>query len=476
MEKRLSKKQMKHLRESYQLKSDEELAREWQTDSDTIQKALKTMGLKRTKAEHRQVARIAEAESRKEIRVEAGREWLWTLLSLLSIIVVGAMVYSNTFNASWHFDDSVVITENWALRDLGGRFADVFKGNRGVGYLTFALNYHFNKLDVTGYHVVNIAIHIVNAILVYFLVMLTMQTPAMSKNRLARHAHFLALASGLIFVSHPIQTQAVTYIAQRFTSLAALFYLLSLVLFIKARLKTVQGKSFLSPLHLVCYCLSLVSAFFAMHTKEISFTLPVVIILYDFFFIDSSIASLGKRIAYLLPFILTLVIIPVNTLDLFGQGGAKPLGDVIGEIREQVQETPLISRGDYLLTQFNVIVTYIRLLFLPMNQNLDYDYPIARALFQFPTLVSFLFLLALFVLTVYLFIKGYRLISFAIIWFFVTLSVESSIIPIRDVIYEHRVYLPSVGFGILMAIFLHEAGESFSQRFLRKTPVDRRSR
>jgi hypothetical protein len=84
-----------------------------------------------------------------------------------------------------------------------------------------------------------------------------------------------------------------------------------------------------------------------------------------------------------------------------------------------------------------------------------------------------LFLLALFVLTVYLFIKGYRLISFAIIWFFVTLSVESSIIPIRDVIYEHRVYLPSVGFGILMAVFLHEAGESFSQLFLRKTPVDR---
>jgi hypothetical protein len=475
MDKRLSKKQMKHLRESYQFKSDEELARELQADKETVQKVLKTMGLKRTKAEHRQVARIAEVGVRREIRVEAGRQWLWTLLSLLLIILLGAIVYSNTLKASWHFDDSVVITENWALRDLGGRISDVFKGNRGVGYLSFALNYQFNKLNVTGYHIVNIAIHIMNALLVYCLVLLTMKTPAMAKNRLVSHSRFIALASGLIFVAHPIQTQAVTYIAQRFTSLATFFYVLSLVLFIQARLKTVQGKSFFSPLHLVCYCVSLLSAYCAMHTKEISFTLPVVIILYDLFFIDSSSASWGKRFVYLIPFILTLAIIPINTLDLFGKGGAKPLGDVIGEIREQVQETPLISRGDYLLTQFNVIVTYIRLLFLPMNQNLDYDYPIARTLFQSSTFVSFVFLLALFLLAVYLLIKGYRLISFAIFWFFITLSIESSIIPIRDVIYEHRVYLPSVGFGIVMAIFLHEAGESFNQLFLRKTPVDRRA-
>jgi hypothetical protein len=472
MEKRLSKKQMKHLRESYQFKSDEELARELQTDKDAIQKSLKTLGLKRTKAEHRQVARIAEAESGKEIRIEAGREWLWTLLSLLSIIILGAIVYSNTLNASWHFDDSVVVTENWSLRNLRENFNTIFSANRSVGFFTFTLNYYFNKLDVTGYHVVNILIHIVNALLVYSLVMLTLKTPAMVKSRLANHARFLALASGLIFVSHPIQTQAVTYIAQRFASLATLFYLLSLVLFVKARLHFLQGKGFFSPLHCICYCFSLLSAFLAMHTKEITFTLPFIIILYELFFIDSTLKSGGKRFLYLLPFILMLAIIPSNALKLSGVG--KPLGDIIGEIREQVQETPLISRGDYLLTQFNVIVTYIRLLFLPMNQNLDYDYPIARSLFQFPTFLSFLFLLALFILAVYLFFKENRLISFAILWFFITLSVESSIIPIRDVIFEHRIYLPSVGFVILMAIFLHESGESFRQRFLGKTPAGRK--
>ena len=115
-----------------------------------------------------------------------------------------------------------------------------------------------------------------------------------------------------------------------------------------------------------------------------------------------------------------------------------------------------VSRWDYLNTQFRVIVTYIRLLFFPVNQNLDYDYPIYRTFFTPPVFLSFLFLLGIFCWGIYLLYRSYksdqanrfwyRLIAFGIFWFFVTLSVESSIIPIQDVIYEHRLYLPSVGF------------------------------
>ena len=107
-------------------------------------------------------------------------------------------------------------------------------------------------------------------------------------------------------------------------------------------------------------------------------------------------------------------------------------------------------------TQFRVIVTYIRLLFFPVNQNLDYDYPIYRTFFTPPVFLSFLFLLGVFCGGIYLLYRSnksdqanrfwYRLIAFGIFWFFVTLSVESSIIPIVDIIFEHRLYLPSVGF------------------------------
>jgi tetratricopeptide (TPR) repeat protein len=115
-----------------------------------------------------------------------------------------------------------------------------------------------------------------------------------------------------------------------------------------------------------------------------------------------------------------------------------------------------VSRWDYLNTQFRVIVTYIRLLFFPVNQNLDYDYPIYRTFFTPPVFLSFLVLLGVFCWGIYLFYRSYksdhancfwsRMIAFGIFWFFVTLSVESSIIPIQDVIYEHRLYLPSVGY------------------------------
>ena len=128
-----------------------------------------------------------------------------------------------------------------------------------------------------------------------------------------------------------------------------------------------------------------------------------------------------------------------------------------------------------------------------MNQNLDYDYPVYRTLFTPPVFLSFLFLLALFGLAVYLYVpfkvRGsrfnvakfhsdpylltpspshhppyYRLIAFGIFWFFLTLSVESSIIPINDVIFEHRLYLPSIGAVIAFASFFVTTGQKLAAR------------
>jgi tetratricopeptide (TPR) repeat protein len=134
-----------------------------------------------------------------------------------------------------------------------------------------------------------------------------------------------------------------------------------------------------------------------------------------------------------------------------------------------------MSRLDYLFTEFRVIVTYIRLLFLPINQNLDYDYPTYNSFLNPNVFLSFLLLLSIFGLAVYLFYYSkkpsslpnrqasfnlhpstLRLTAFGIFWFFITLSVESSVIPIVDVIFEHRLYLPSIGFfvTIITSIFI----------------------
>jgi tetratricopeptide (TPR) repeat protein len=165
----------------------------------------------------------------------------------------------------------------------------------------------------------------------------------------------------------------------------------------------------------------------------------------------------------------------------------------------------IISAGDYLTTQFRVIVTYIRLLFLPINQNLDYDYPIYKTFFTPGVFFSFVFLLLIFAGGVYLLYRSfrntdiiksqktvtpakagvqessggtfrnidqrywYRLIAFGIFWFFVTISVESSIIPIADVIFEHRLYLPSVGFFMaVMAVVMWFTGRWGNKPLMKK--------
>jgi tetratricopeptide (TPR) repeat protein len=314
------------------------------------------------------------------------------------------------------------------------------------------MNYGMHGLNVIGYHLVNLLIHLMNALLVYLLVIKTFRTPflrvrtALDPSFNAATCKMIAFLCALLFVAHPVQTQAVTYISQRFTSLAALFCLLSLTLYVKARLSDQSGRRY------AYYSISLVSAILAMKTKEISFTLPAIVTLYEFMFFRG---SLKKRIVYLSPFLLTMAIIPITLLY------AGPSGPLMKGISEVSIETASISRADYLFTQFSVIATYIRLLFLPVGQNLDYDYPVYSSFFMPQVWLPFIFLLLIFILAVYLFYRsreethsswGFRLISFGMLYFFIALSVESSLIPIKDIIAEHRVYLPSFGFFLCFSV------------------------
>ena len=386
-----------------------------------------------------------------------------TYIHILIIVILGFLIYSNTFHADFELDDEIYIVRNPAIKDFS-YFTDPLKVlelpnyttdnkyaflTRIAGYFTFALNHHLHGLDVTGYHVFNILIHIINALLVYFLIRLLFRTPFFSDIQSEENLtplltpSIFALCSALIFVSHPVQTQAVTYIYQRVTSLATLFFLLSICAYVKSRLSS--G----APLKYSLYAISLISAVTAMLVKEISFTLPVIITLFELFFFQG---TSGKRVLLLFPFALTMLVLPAVLLTAQGSFSIWDIDTSMNTLAS----FPDMPRMDYLFTQFRVIVTYIRLLFLPVNQNLDYDYPVYHSFFTPVVFFSFLFLLFLFTLGAYSLYRSkkkeveerhyLRLISLGIFWFFITLSVESSIIPIKDVIFEHRIYLPSVGF------------------------------
>jgi tetratricopeptide (TPR) repeat protein len=392
------------------------------------------------------------------------KKLLRTIIHILLIISISFLAYSNTFNSPFQFDSKAVIAENPIIRNLQFYIdpsqAKVYKeffeyktfARRFIGYLSFALNYRFHQLDVTGYHVINLVIHIINALLIYLLVLLTLKTPRLLGSSMSGYRAHVAIVAALLFSSHPVQIQAITYVWQRVTSLATLFYLLSLISYVIWRLSA-PGSNFknresFSVKTLLLYVTSIVASVLAMNTKQIAFTLPLIVLLYEGIFFTGRIR---RRMLLLIPLLLTLLIIPVSLVDI-----DKPVGELIGDVSEVTRGASLMPRTEYFFTSIRVIVTYIRLIFLPVNQNLDYDYPQYGSFFNPEILISSLFLLSILGIAVYLLIKfrntllHTRLISFGILWFFINLSLESSIIPLSNVIYEHRLYLPI--FGMLIAI------------------------
>ncbi len=401
----------------------------------------------------------------------------------LFILLAVSLVYSNTINAPFEFDDLDNIVYNPAIKDVSlspgtGRETSEqttehikpLLRTRSVGYWTFAMNNRVHGFDVRGYHLTNILIHVIVSLLLYRLVLLTFRTPffAAHGGTLPEGSRgFIALFAALLFATHPVQTQAVTYIVQRFASLAALLYLLALVLYLQFRISIqASGPGAWPPGFKVkarawsLYAGSLLSAILAMKTKEFAFTLPAMMVLYEIMF---PTGTGRKRFLYLLPYVLASLIIPLSLVDAGGT-----IGDTYETAAKVSGASDSISRESYLFTQFRVIVTYLRLLVFPVNQNLDYDYPVYTSFFVPEVLFSFLFLLSLLGLgtALYRLSRGtnlearpwLRLMSFGIFWFFLTIAAESGIIPIADVIFEHRLYLPSAGLSIAFVAAVDLAG------------------
>lgn len=363
-------------------------------------------------------------------------------LQVFIIITSAVLCYSSSFSVPFHFDDDVNIINNPAIKSLDGLKGNVSVGehldrglrSRWLGYVSFAFNYYLHGTAVLGYHLVNLTIHIIASLSVYWL--LTLLLKISPKEELTMLPFFTAL----IFAVHPVQTQAVTYIVQRFTSMSAMFYLLSIVMYVKFRLSA-DGSWVKKALLMSASVLCAVSA---MKTKEIAFTLPIMATLIELTFFK---ATLKGRLLNLLPLALTLPIIPLTYYQFYSFLDAPKALDYASKL------DLLFSRWQYLFTQFVVIMQYIRLFFPPVYLSIDYDFEIYKSLFDPVVLACAGFHLALIGTAVYVLWQGcrradigFKLIGIGVLWFYIALSVESSIIPINDVIFEHRVYLPAVGF------------------------------
>ncbi|MBI5478562.1 MAG: tetratricopeptide repeat protein [Deltaproteobacteria bacterium] len=342
-------------------------------------------------------------------------------LAVLAILALALACYWNSLSVPFHFDDQHMVLDNDFLRRPEAR-RGVGVHERGLLLLTLAANYKLGGLAVWHYHAVNLALHALNAVLVFFFARALLR-----RLRRERESEWAGLLAGSVFAVHPFATEAVTYISSRSALLGATFYLLGALVFLKARY---EWRSSVRAAALVLPCFALACA-----AKQDGATLTLAVLI-----IERRVPRpAGERrwawVKYHAPAVACV---------LLGVAIAGPT--VVRFVAERAPQHPV---GRYLLTEPWVALLYLRLLVVPVGLNVDPDVPAvvlwsARALAGLGALGT----------TVWFFWRFGRrapVVAFALAWFYVGLLPSSSLIPLEDFMAEHRAYLGSVGIVLLLA-------------------------
>jgi len=352
--------------------------------------------------------------------------------------VVAFLLYSNTFQSPFIFDDWYHIEANPQIRMTSLSWDSIRQAafdspldRRPVAYITLALNYFFLGYELFGYHLVNVFVHLGATIFLYMFLQTTLSLRQAQDK--FKYGDWLSLTAALIWLVHPLHIQSVTYIVQRMNSLAAMFYILSMLFYARARLAKGQGA------RIILYSGTICSGILALGSKENAATLPLFIMLYEwFFFQDLNFSWLWKRLLPILGVGVFLAFLAVLFL------GLHPLSFMANSYG--IRDFTLVQR---VLTEFRVVLFYISLLLLPYpgRLNIDHEFQLSLSLIDpMTTIISLIALLGLSGLAIVL-AKRERLLSFCILWFLGNLVIESSVIGL-EIIFEHRTYLPS-----MLAIF-----------------------
>jgi tetratricopeptide (TPR) repeat protein len=370
--------------------------------------------------------------------------------SFLGHVVVAAALgaltlglYASTADFPFVFDDLNNIRDNPHIRverlswDALWQAATRGYTKRPVAYVSFALSHRVGGLEPAAYRWVNIAIHAVCGWLVYLLALqllalhgrLSGQSPpnSSSKTRVAA-----ALLTAAIFVAHPLQTQAVTYVVQRMAGLSALFSLVSLLCWLAGRMRAGGRRRWFWAAAFASWLLALLS-------KENAATLPAVVLLIEWFLLrDLDPAWLRRHAGAIGAAAAVVVALGVAYLAIWT--------DAHGW--ERYGFTPV----ERMLTELRVLWRYLALVALPLPswQNLGHEVAISRSLLDPPTTLVAGAGLALLFAGLVATARRRRLVAFCGLWFFVNLAIESTFLPIA-LMYEHRLYLPLVGPALLVS-------------------------
>jgi len=388
------------------------------------------------------------------------------ILILLVFAIFAFAIYSNTLHVPFYFDDADNIRDNPYIRLQSVNFQALVEAafntyassKRPLGSLSFALNYCFHQYRLHGYHLVNIFIHFCSGFLLFIFIKMLLDIHEENDlkpniNGIFDHI-MIPLFAALIWLVHPLHTNSVTYIVQRMNSMASMFYLLSLILYMKGRIAQKSTNSN-SRKQIITSCLCFSGAFMSwvlsLGCKEITAVLPFFILLFEFYFFQNMRREwLYKNIKYFLAvFIIFIFIGLIYT-------GFDPMGKFFSPAMRDFSsnEFTLIQR---MLTQYRVVIYYSSLAFFPhySRLNIDYSYPLSQSLIDpASTLLCFITILSLITFSLFIARKN-RIISFCLLWFFGNLAMESTIIPLA-IIFEHRTYLPTMLIPLILIVLVRK--------------------
>ena len=362
---------------------------------------------------------------------------------IILIVIAGFIVYSNSFHNEFVFDDMLLVVDNSIIRSLNNIPA-IFTHNlmyydreqeskfyRPIQSLTYITDYFLWGLEPFGYHLTNTLLHIIVCILLFFVV------SHITANRL------LSAVTTLLYLVHPVHTEAVTYISGRADSLCAIFLLAGVIFQFKYwdSSKKLNRVMYLSAI--------MIFLMLALLSKELAVMFPMLWIFTEYCLRnkDKYESVLNRKFIFYLP------IIALTIIWFF-------IKNIIVPSEAMIKDPNALKLAVTLKTVPKIVFDYLRLSFFPLNLHMEYKLPFPESIFKQGYFGPFVFILFFLLFIYFIWKKGksdinYRILFFGLGWFLTALLPYLNIFfHLNAAFSEHWLYISEMGLLLFIVYFL----------------------
>jgi protein O-mannosyl-transferase len=398
--------------------------------------------MKKSKRTRTAEAVAADPQKSAPERNESGKKknvW-WPVAAALGALFLAFEIYDPALHGDFVLDDRNLpfLTPGYERLPL----LVWLGGSRPMLDFTFWLNFQMGGVDSYGYHVVNVLLHFLTAVIVTLIAARLLEWAGVEKDGIARPA--LGAFAGALFLVHPLQTESVAYVASRSEVLSTLFYYGAYCVFLYRRTESITWVRALAVLALFGG---------AVLSKQTAITLPLLLVFTDVCWVKGGLRA--NRLLY-------------GVMALGGVAGAAFIWKTLRTADNTVLHVQGMSPFTYFLTESRVLWTYVRLFFLPAGQNADPEVAVSQGLLDQGAIIALAAWVAVGV-AAWIYRKRWPLASFGIGMFLLLLAPTSSVIPIADVLQERRLYLPFLGLTLVCLELLRRL--RLQQRLMIEVPV-----